>query len=89
MARTMRLTPCPRVPQAAPRLMFARVFAQHFEAKPNGLQAGPIVRASPRFAAVRSAVTASVLEDFQLAREVALKVGGVLGFQGLVEVGGA
>jgi dynein heavy chain len=26
------------VAQAAPRLMYARCFAQHFESKPNGIQ---------------------------------------------------
>jgi hypothetical protein len=39
------------------------------------LQAGPTVRSSPRFAALRSAITSSILEDFQTAREVSVKVG--------------
>lgn len=60
--------------QAAPRLLYARSFAQHFDGKPNGLQAGPIVRASVRFAALRTAVNASILEDYSSAKEVALKV---------------
>ncbi len=60
--------------QQAPRLIFMRAFTQYFEGKPSGLNPGSVIRSSPYFTSLRSAISASIQEDFTAAREY-VKVG--------------
>ncbi len=47
---------------------------QYFDGKPSGLNAVNIVRAAPRFVALRARINEAIIHDYALAKE-AVKVG--------------
>jgi hypothetical protein len=55
--------------QAAPRLLFMRAFAYHFNGKPSGLNTVNIIRSMPAYVALRARINEVVLADYAAVRE--------------------
>lgn len=57
--------------QAAPRILFMRVFTPHFEEKCIGLNPVSILKATPQYIQLRGGIESLIQKDFAEARKYA------------------